>query len=225
MNAQPLYLRQLRLGPMDNFVYLVGPEGSDAAMVIDPAWDVPAVERAAAEDGKRIAAAFVSHCHHDHINGLPELLRRHDVPVYAQKTEADFSAQLRQYAGDALRGLDPGEVIRVGEGEGALEAKALHTPGHTPGSQCLWAGGAVVSGDTVFVNGCGRCDLNGGNPEALYRTIHGVLRALPEETKLLPGHDYGDVPVSTLGRERSHNPYFQLHDLHDFVAYRMRPRT
>ena len=224
MNGQPLYLRQLKLGTMDNFVYLVGSQASDEVMVVDPAWDIPAVERAAEEDGKRIGAAFVSHCHHDHINGLPELLRRHDVPVYAQRTEADFSSQLRQYAGDALRVLSPGDVLKVGRGEGALEAKALHTPGHTPGSQCLWAGGAVASGDTVFVNGCGRCDLNGGDPEAMYRTIQSVLLALPEETKLLPGHDYGDVAVSSLSRERERNPYFQFHDLQSFVAYRMRPR-
>ena len=220
MTEPQLYLRQLELGPMDNFVYLVGAQGHDEAWVIDPAWDLDAIEAAALEDGRRISGAFISHCHHDHINGLPELLRRHDVPVFAQKTEAQFSSQLRQYAGDALRLLEPGDPLALGP----LKAKALHTPGHTPGSQCLWAGGAVASGDTVFVNGCGRCDLNGGNPEDLYRTIQNVLLALPEETRLLPGHDYGDVPISTLGREREKNPYFQFPSVEDFVAYRMRPR-
>jgi hydroxyacylglutathione hydrolase len=214
------YLRQLKLGPMDNFVYLVGAQGSDEVLVVDPAWDVEAIDAAARADGKRIVGAFISHCHGDHINGLPELLSRHDVPVYVQAEEAAFSPQLRGFAGDALRTVGPGDLIEVGP----LGARALHTPGHTPGSQCLWAGGAVVSGDTAFVNGCGRCDLNGGDPDALYRTVQSVLLALPEETKLLPGHDYGDVPVSTLGRERAQNPYFQFHDVASFVAYRMRPR-
>ena len=86
-----LYVRQLKLGPMDNFVYLVGQEGAPEVTVVDPAWDLDAIEQAAAQDGKRIVSAFVSHCHHDHINGLPELLRRHDVPVYAQRAEIDFS--------------------------------------------------------------------------------------------------------------------------------------
>lgn len=218
--SRPLYVRQLKLGPMDNFVYLVGAKDAPEVTVVDPAWDVEAIARAAGEDGKRIASAFVSHSHYDHVNGLPELLRRFDVPVYAQKAEADFSPELREAAKEALHPLSPGEAFRIGP----LEAKALHTPGHTPGSQTLWVEDAVASGDTVFVNACGRCDLRGGDPEAMFHTLRHVLLALPEDTRLLPGHDYGDVPVSSLGRERAHNPYFQFPDLQSFLAYRMRPR-
>jgi hydroxyacylglutathione hydrolase len=214
-----LHVQQLKLGPMDNFVYLVGAEGAQEVAVIDPAWDVDAIERAAAEAGKRIACAVVSHCHPDHVNGLPELLRRHDIPVYAQRKELEFSAELRA-VGDAVKGVDPGQAIQVGP----LSATLLHTPGHTPGSHCVLAGGTLLSGDTVFVNGCGRCDLPGGDPEEMYRTIWQVLMKLPPETRLLPGHDYGDVPASTLARERERNPHFQHHDLASFVAYRMRPR-
>lgn len=216
----PLYVRQLKLGPMDNFVYLVGAEGAPEVVVVDPAWDVDAIFRAAEQDGKKIVGAFLSHSHGDHINGVPGLLERGDVPVYAQKEEAAFSAELRRLAGDALRPLGPGDRFRVGP----LEATALHTPGHTPGSQSLLASGHIASGDTVFVNACGRCDLKGGDPDAMYRTISSVLMRLPEETKLLPGHDYGDVPVSSIGREKAHNPYFRFPDLAGFVAYRMRPR-
>ncbi|HVE86706.1 MAG TPA: MBL fold metallo-hydrolase [Myxococcales bacterium] len=214
-----LYVRQLKLGPMDNFVYLVGAEGAPEVAVIDPAWDVPAVMRAAAEDGKRIACAVVSHCHGDHTNGLEDLLHHLDVPVYAQKRELEFSADLRS-VGDAMKGVDPGEAVQVGP----LKATLLHTPGHTPGSHCVLAGDALVSGDTIFVNACGRCDLPGGNPEEMYRSISQVLARLPPETRLLPGHDYGDVPASTLARERERNPYFQHHDLASFIALRMRPR-
>lgn len=216
----PSYLRQLKLGPMDNFVYLLGARGSPEVAVIDPAWDLPAIERAAQEDGKRLTAAIVSHCHRDHINALPELLARHDVPVYAQKEEADFSEDLRKSAGDALRATAPGEVVRVGP----LEVKLLHTPGHTPGSQCVLCGDALVSGDTLFINACGRCDLKGGNPEDMYRSLTGVLMRLPDATRLFPGHDYADVPVAEMGAVKGANPYFQFHDLESFVAYRMRPR-
>lgn len=216
----PIYVRQLHLGPMENFVYLVGARDAPEVAVIDPAWDVDAIERAAKEDGKTIAAAFLSHCHGDHINGLPELLQRHDIPAYAQGEEIAFSSDLRRAGGDALRPLGPGDELTIGP----LRAKALHTPGHTPGSQCLWLADAVASGDTVFVNACGRCDLKGGDPEAMHRTIQTVLMRLPDETRLLPGHDYGDVKVSSIGREKSNNPYFRFPDLTSFVTYRMRPR-
>lgn len=218
---QPLYVRQLQLGPMKNFVYLVGAKDSPEVAVVDPAWDVEAIARAVEEDGKRLAAAFVTHGHHDHINGLPDLLRRFDVPVYAQKAEADYSEQLREQASDALRPISPGQAFQVG----ALKATAVHTPGHTPGSQCLWADESLATGDTLFVNACGRCDFAGGDPAVMFDTLYRVLGALPDETKVYPGHDYGDVPVSSLGRERAQNPYFQFKDVGEFVAYRMRPRT
>jgi glyoxylase-like metal-dependent hydrolase (beta-lactamase superfamily II) len=212
-----LYLRQLKLGPMDNFVYLVGARDAKEVAVIDPAWDVAAIEQAAREDGKTIVCAAVSHCHKDHINGVPELLSRHDVPVYAQKEELAFSEDLRAMNVSAL---EPGDTFSVGP----LRLKALHTPGHTPGSQCFHVDDALVSGDTLFINGCGRCDLRGGNPEDMYRTISQVLAKLPDGTKLLPGHDYADVPVDSLANVKAKNPYFQLHDLASFVAFRMRPR-
>jgi glyoxylase-like metal-dependent hydrolase (beta-lactamase superfamily II) len=187
--------------------------------VVDAAWDVAAIKQAAAQDGKVISAAIVSHCHHDHTNGLPELLARHDIPVFANREEVAFSPELRKL-GDALKPVEPGAQVLVG----TLPLTLVHTPGHTPGSQCVWCEGALVSGDTVFVNACGRCDLKGGNADDMYRTISSVLMKLPDETRLFPGHDYGDVPVSSIGREKQHNPYFQFHDLRSFVEYRLRPR-
>lgn len=217
---EALYVRQLKLGSMDNFVYLVGPKDSDEVLVVDPAWDVPAIEAALVQDGKRLVGAFVSHCHGDHINGLPELLSAHDVPVYAQRAEVDFSANLRELASGALRPLSPGDVLTVG----GRSFQALHTPGHTPGSHCLLAQDALVSGDTVFINGCGRCDLPGGDPEAMYRSLSQVLLKVPDSTRLFPGHDYASVPVAPMADVRHHNPYFAFPDVAAFVAYRMRPR-
>lgn len=213
------YVRQLKLGPMDNFVYLVGPADSNEVLVVDPAWDVEAIEQVVKEDGKRLVGAFVSHCHFDHINGLPDLLTRHDVPVYAQREEVRFSAELREL-GDALRPVGPGDAVKVGQ----ASFQALHTPGHTPGSHCLLAGDALVSGDTVFINGCGRCDMNGGNPEEMYRSLSQVLLKVPDTAKLWPGHDYADVPVTSMEQVRKNNPYFAFDDVASFVAFRMRPR-
>ncbi|HME92470.1 MAG TPA: MBL fold metallo-hydrolase [Myxococcaceae bacterium] len=216
---KPLYLRQLLLGPMENFVYLLGAPDAKEVAVVDPAWDVDAIERAASEDGKTIASAVLSHSHFDHINGLSDLLDRHDIPVFAQKAEVDFSPELREFAG-SIKGLAPGDEIPVGP----LRIKALHTPGHTPGSQCFYCGSSLVSGDTLFIKGCGRCDLRGGDPNAMYRSLSQVLAKLPDETKLFPGHDYAEVPVSTIAEEKKQNPYFQFSDLASFLAFRMRPR-
>ncbi len=209
------YVRQLKLGPMDNFVYLVGAQGSPDVVVVDPAWDVEAIERAVAEDGKRLAGAFVSHCHFDHINGLPDLLSRHDIPVYAQKAEVEFSAELRELK-DVLKPLGPGDAVPVG----TEVFQALHTPG----SHCLLAGDALVSGDTVFINGCGRCDFQGSSPEEMYRSLTQVLLKVPDTARLWPGHDYADVPVTSMGEVRQKNPYFAFNDVASFVAFRMRPR-
>jgi glyoxylase-like metal-dependent hydrolase (beta-lactamase superfamily II) len=122
--------------------------------------------------------------------------------------------------GDAVRAVDPGQVITVG----ALPITCLHTPGHTRGSQCLACGGAVFTGDTLFVNACGRCDLPGGDAGQLFDSLHTVLGALDDATVVYPGHHYGDVPVSSLGRERANNPYLQLTQRQQFVAHRSRPR-
>jgi hydroxyacylglutathione hydrolase len=219
MGAQ-LFLHQLPLGPMQNFVYLVGTEGQRDVVVVDPAWDVDAIEKTCTIHGKRLCSILLTHSHKDHTNGVAELLRRRDLPVYVQKAEADFSEDLREF-GDALRPLSPGDPVPLG----GVSARVIHSPGHTPGSQCLYAADALLSGDTLFVNGCGRCDLRGGDPGSMFHTLSQTLRKIPGTTRLFPGHDYGDVQVSSLDREAIRNPYFQFKDAASFVAYRMRPRT
>ena len=213
-----LYVRQQTLGPKKNFIHVVGAAESDLVVLVDPAWDVPALEALLAADGKRLGAVVLTHHHDDHVNGVAEVLRRHDVPVYVQATEHDFSSAVR--FGDAVKTVGPHQTIRVGP----LELELFRTPGHTPGSQCALGRGALFSGDTLFVGACGRCDFQGGDPEAMFDTLHRVLGALPDDTRVYPGHDYGEVPVSTMAREKGSNPYYQLKSLGEFVAHRMRPR-
>lgn len=215
-----MYVRQLQLGPMENFVYLFGAEGEREVAVVDPAWEVDAILEAAQEDGKEISTILLTHHHHDHVNGVePLLARKPGLPIVAQAEEIAFSTVLQRF-GDLLRPVAPDEVVKVG----SLEVRCIHTPGHTPGANSLYAGGSLFSGDTLFINGCGRCDLKGGDPEKMFHSLHRVLAALPDETVLYPGHDYADKPVSTMGDEKRDNPYYQRKTLEDFVAYRMRPR-
>ena len=210
----------MALGPMKNFVYLVGAPGGDEAFVIDPAWDVPAILRTVEEDGRRLSGIVLTHHHHDHVNGVPELLRLRDVPVHVPQLELAFAAKVVAEYRDALRPTAPGERLQLA----GLELTCLQTPGHTPGSQCLSCGGAVFTGDTLFVNACGRCDFEGSDPTAMHHSLFEVLGTLSPATAVFPGHDYGDVKVSSIGREQQRNPYFQLGAQADFVRHRMTPR-
>jgi glyoxylase-like metal-dependent hydrolase (beta-lactamase superfamily II) len=213
-----LYMRQLELGPMKNFVYLLGAEGSPETAIVDPAWDVSAALQAARDDGRKVTHALVSHHHFDHVNGLPDLLAHGGVRVFAHR--ADLS-KLAPEVRSEVTPLDAGDAVDVGP----LRVTAMHTPGHTPGSTCWHTGGGLFAGDTVFVNACGRCDLAGGDPEQMFHSLNRVA-SLPGDVRLYPGHDYGDVPVSSIAREREQNPYFQkLSSLTDFLAWRMRPST
>jgi glyoxylase-like metal-dependent hydrolase (beta-lactamase superfamily II) len=213
-----LYVRQLKLGPMDNFVYLLGAEDSPETAIVDPAWDVSAALRAAEEDGRKVTHALLSHHHHDHVNGLADVLAHGGIRVHAHRADVPRLPPGQQRE---VTPLDAGDVVEVGP----LRISAMHTPGHTPGSTCWHAGEGLFAGDTVFVNACGRCDLAGGDPEQMFQSLNRVA-GLPGEVRLYPGHDYGDVPVSSIARERERNPYFQkLASLTDFVAWRMRPRT
>ena len=212
-----LYVRQLKLGSMENFVYLVGAEGARETAIVDPAWDVAAGLRAAEEEGRTITHALISHHHFDHVNGLPQVLAQGGIRVFAHRADVPKLAPELQRE---VTPLDAGDAVEVGP----LRIAAMHTPGHTPGSTCWHAGEGLFAGDTVFVNACGRCDLAGGDPEQMFQSLKRVSQ-LPDEVRLYPGHDYGDVPVSSVARERERNPYFQkLSSLTDFVAYRMRPR-
>jgi glyoxylase-like metal-dependent hydrolase (beta-lactamase superfamily II) len=212
-----LYVRQLKLGPMENFVYLVGAPDARETAIVDPAWDVAAAAQAAADDGRVLTHALVSHHHFDHVNGLPDVLARGGIRVVAHAADVPKLAPELQREVTAVAAGDAVEV-------GPLRVRAFHTPGHTPGSTCWHTGDSLFAGDTVFVNACGRCDLAGGDPEQMFQSLRRVAE-LPGDVTLYPGHDYGDVPVSSIAREKERNPYFQkLAALEDFVAYRMRPR-
>lgn len=212
-----LYVKQLQLGPMENFVYLVGAKDAKETAIVDAAWDVTAALRAAEADGRVVTHALVSHHHFDHTNGLPDVLAKGGIRVHVHARDAESLAP--EVCGEVAR-VSAGDAVEVGP----LRIHAFHTPGHTPGSTCWHAEGSLFAGDTVFVNACGRCDLAGGDVEEMFESL-GRVSKLPEDTRLYPGHDYGDVKVSSVGREKANNPYFQkLGNMTDFIAWRMRPR-
>src|SRR5919106_1166389 len=168
-NDPAIYLKQLELGPMQNFVYLVGDPVARQCVVVDPAWEIDTIVDTAAGDGMTLTGALVKVDNHDTL----------DV--------------------------------------GRLRLTFLHTPGHTPGSQCFLVDGRLISGDTLFIGSCGRTDLPGSDPKEMYYSLTQRLAALPDDTILLPGHNYGGA-ASTIGREKRQNRFMQFSSLGNFLA-------
>jgi len=211
MKEPSLYLKQIEIGPMENFVYLIGDKTKRECVMVDPAWDVDHVLRLAQADGMKVVGGLITHTHFDHCNGAEDLITKTDCKIYVHKNEAEFLKGMKS----ELEKVESGFKLQVGD----FDIAFLHTPGHTPGSQCFLVQGRLVSGDTLFINACGRCDLPGGNADEMYESLK-RLASLDEGTVLLPGHNYADQPTSTIGKEKQHNPYYQAHSLQDFLRLR-----
>ena len=213
-----LLIQPYEIGPLNNFLYLLGDPATREMAVVDPAWDVPFLCREAERLGYKITQIFLTHAHPDHVNGLDQMLARHNVPVYISKHEASF---LRPKTKNLVNIPDVSAQHAVPLCVGTIEFQVLHTPGHTPGCQCFLAQGQMISGDTLFIDGCGRCDLPGSDPRAMYNSLYNILMKLPDETLVYPGHNYGPTPTDTIGRQKQTNPYLQCSSLGEFLGERM----
>jgi len=223
MSREPIWFKQLEIGPMQNYVYLVGdPQTRDAA-VIDAAWDVDAILRVADAEGYRITHDLVTHFHPDHLGGdlmghqiagAAELVAKVPAKVAIHKAELPFVHRLTGLSASDVVAVEGGDTVKIGR----LPIKFVHTPGHTPGSQCFLVGNACVSGDTLFIGSCGRVDLPGSNPEDMWRSLTQTLAALPDETILYPGHNYAAKSKSTIGDEKRTNMMMRFHHLKDFLS-------
>ena len=227
-----IYLRQLLAGrdfaagdifagQMANFVYLIGDDATRECMVVDPAWDIQGICDYVEREGMRLTGALVTHYHPDHvggnifghsIKGLSELVGVNPLKAHVNEAEAE-GVKL-------MTGLSDNDLVKHSAGSdlliGGVKVKFLHTPGHTPGSQCFLVDSNLVSGDTLFIGGCGRVDLPGGDPEQMYHSLTKVLAKLPEETILYPGHNYAARTRSTIGDEKRQNYYLRIKSLDDW---------
>ena len=214
---------------MANLAYLVGSRSQGEALLVDPAWSVDGLLDQAEADGIRVTGALVTHYHQDHIGGslfgheiegVARFLERNPAPVHVNKFEAEGVAKVAAIPRSELSEHEGGDVIEIG----GIRIRLLHTPGHTPGSQCFLVEekghpSSLVSGDTLFLGSCGRVDLPGSDPEQMYQSLNGTLKRLPDETVLFPGHLYSPEGHSTMGVQKETNPFLRVTSLEMFLQF------
>ena len=198
---------------MVNFAYLLGDRETGECVVIDPAYAVDDLISIAEDDGMKIVGALASHYHADHvggsmmghtIEGVSSLLEKHHVPIHVNEHEVPWVVRTTGLNESDLVAHASGDVVTVG----ALEITLVHTPGHTPGSQCFLVNGCLVSGDTLFLDGCGRTDLPGSDVGQMYDSLS-RLASLPDDTVVLPGHRYSEPSAARLGDVKQLNYVFK----------------
>jgi len=220
-----LYFRQLLSGrdfaatdqmarQMVNFVYVIGDRETGEAVLVDPAYDIDSLLDTVDADGMKLTGVLATHYHPDHIGGsmmgfdlegVTKLLDRVDVPIHVQADEADYVRKVTGLTDDQLTTHSSGDIVEVG----AMQINLIHTPGHTPGSQCFLVEDRLVAGDTLFLDGCGRTDLPGSDPAAMYESLTQKLAKVPDHAVLYPGHRYSVESSATMGSTREHNMVFK----------------
>jgi glyoxylase-like metal-dependent hydrolase (beta-lactamase superfamily II) len=188
-----MIIRQLKIGIMDNFTYIVGCDKTKKAMVIDPGADVDRILSEAKKENLAIELIVNTHGHGDHTAGDAELKKRTGAEVVIHSADAGNVPEADVKLTDE-KSLQLGRVT----------FDVIHTPGHTPGGICLYAEGHLFTGDTLFVGDSGRTDLSGGHRPTLGASIRKLMQ-LPGDTVVWPGHDYGPTPRSTLHWEKRNN--------------------
>jgi hydroxyacylglutathione hydrolase len=224
VSTSPLYFRQLLSGrdfavgdplasQMVNFVYAVGDRRTGECLLVDPAYAVKELVDLVGADLMTVTGVLATHYHPDHvggsmmghsIEGIVELLEHVDCPIHVQHDEVEWVQKSTSVTGDHLVGHDSGDVLTVG----SVEVSLVHTPGHTPGSQCFFVDDRLIAGDTLFLEGCGRTDLPGSDPAKMVESLR-RLAEVPDSTILFPGHRYSIASSATMDVVKEINFVFQ----------------
>jgi len=212
-----LVIEQIEIGPMQNYTYIVGSRETREVAIVDPAWDIDSLVKHLEEKDYTLKAILATHYHPDHVGGsfsgndvegIVQLMAAKPVKVYAHKLEVEGIKKVTAVSDSDIVKVESGDTLKLGN----VEVEFLHTPGHTPGSQCFRIKNTLVAGDTLFINGCGRVDLPGSNADDMFHSLR-KLADLPDETLLLPGHNYGHVPNATMGETKKMNTYLRMDDI------------
>ena len=229
-----LYFRQLLSGrdfakgdgiatQMRNFAYLIGDRQTGDCLVVDPAYAAGDLVDALEADGMHLSGVLVTHHHPDHVGGsmmgfelkgLAELLERVSVPVHVNSQEALYVSRITGINIRDLTEHEHGDKVSVGN----IDIELLHTPGHTPGSQCFLLADRLVAGDTLFLEGCGRTDFPGGDSDEMFRSLQ-KLAQLPGDPTVFPGHWYSLEPSASLSEVKRSNYVYRVSDLDQWRTF------
>ena len=217
MKNDDLFLEQTPLGPMENFVYMIGSKSTREVALVDPAWDIDFLLNHIDQQDLKLASILVTHYHPDHIGGgmgghsiegIAEVLAKKPVKIFVNKYEADGVKKVTGVSDSDISIVESGDHLKIG----LNDIEFLHTPGHTPGSQCFKVNDNLISGDTLFIHGCGRVDLPGSDSEDMYHSLQ-KLAELPDDTILYPGHHYSPEEFQTMGKTKEQNMHLKVPDI------------
>lgn len=207
-----MFLKQMQVGQNMVFAYLVGDLQSGEALIIDPAAEIEDIIAVAEKNNLKIEYIVNTHGHVDHISGNSDMKKITGAKIIIHEDDAGRLTDTPPALLAMFRAKpSPPADIMVKDGDhikvGGISLRVIHTPGHSKGSMALYTDGAVFTGDTLFVEAVGRTDFPGSSWPTMYSSIKEKLFLLPDETQVLPGHNYGKTPFSTIGHEKKYNPF------------------
>lgn len=207
-----MIFKQVPIGPMQNFSYIIGDEKSKEAAVVDAGWETDKLIEIATQEKLRISKIILTHYHYDHTQKIDELASKTNADVLFHEDDYNEIKRVIKNPNIKIHKVKNNDEIKVG----SIKIKVIHTPGHTPGAICLLVEKKLLTGDTLFVNAIGRTDLAGGDSIKLFESLQ-KLKKLDDDVEVYPGHDYGEIPFSTIGGEKKTNPYFMCSTKEQFL--------
>ncbi len=212
-------------GPYKNFIHILEDVETKEAIIFDPAWDANYIMDRIQQLDVKPVAIWLTHGHHDHTNALNDLREKINLPVYASHIEIDFIKNVPEATATGIFLPLPEDVIGIKGGDllkvGNTAVKILHTPGHSSGSLCFLLTDDMITGDTLFVDGCGRTDLPGSDPDAMFDSLTKIVNTVPHHVVIHTGHAYGRSDTDTLASQIETNPFLRRTGRDEFVNYRM----
>ncbi len=212
-------------GPYQNFSHILVDNNTKKAVIFDPAWDAEYIAKRINDLGVTLEAIWLTHGHHDHTNAVTALREIFPVPTFASQTEIDFINNVPEAVASKVFLPLPSDIQAFNDGDtltlGDTKAKIIATPGHSSGSVCFLLENDMITGDTIFIDGCGRADLPGSDPNALFESLTKIVKTVPHHVTLHTGHAYGPSATATLESQIKTNPYLKRANRNEFVDYRM----